>query len=153
MDPLSVTSGVVGIVAFAFQLAKTASKVKKAVEVIKFALKEARELIERLAMLEAACQLIGFHLEQRESLQKTSSPPSLNIISQALAQFLAKAQVLEQMLSALSASDGLNQIPQSKFGTVSRLRLVLGKDKISSMVQEIDRVISLLQFMIQVDMW
>lgn len=153
MDPLSITSGVVGIVAFAFQLAKTASKVKNAVEEIKSAPKEARELIERLTMWETSCRLIGFHLERRENLLNSSSPTSLDIISRALAQYLAKAQDLEQMLSILSASNGLNQTSQSKFGAGSRLRLILRKDKIISLVQEIDRVISLLQFVIQVDMW
>lgn len=152
MDPLSVTSGVVGIVAFAFQFAKTASKVKRAMEEVRSAPKEARELIERLAMLETACQLIGFHLERRKTLP-TPASPALDILSVALGQFLAKARELEQILSDLSACTGLNQTPWSKFGTVSRVRIVLRKDKISFLVREIDRVISLLQFVIQVDMW
>ena len=153
MDPLSVTSGIVGIVAFTLQLAKTASKVKTAVEEIKSAPKEASDLIERLAMLETACELIGFHLQRRETLQDHPSPASLTIISKALAQCLARVQGLEQILSALSSSDALPRTPRPKFDTISRLRLVLCKDKISSLVQEIDRVISLLQFVIQVDMW
>jgi len=153
MDPLSVTSGVVGIVAFAFQLAKTASKVKSAIEEVKSAPKEARELIERLVMLETACQLVGLHLERRQTLASNSLSPSLDIISKALAQCLPKVQELEQMLSKMSSSDGPARTSRPKFDTVSRLRLVLRKDKISSLVQEIDRVISLLQFVIQVDMW
>lgn len=152
MDPLSVTSGVVGIVAFAFQLAKTASKVKRAMEEVRSAPKEARELIERLAMLETTCELIGFHLERRDTLPNPASP-TLDILSKALGQFLAKAQELEQILLDLSACNELNQTPWPKFGTVSRVRLVLRKDKIIFLVQEIDRVISLLQFVIQVDIW
>lgn len=153
MDPLSVTSGVVGIVAFALQLAKTASKVKKAVEEIKSAPREARELIERLVMLETACQLIGFHLERRETLPGHSSSAFPDIISKALAQCSARIEDLEKILSSSSSSNSPAGTPLSKFDTASRLRLVLRKDRISSLVHEIDRVISLLQFVIQVDMW
>lgn len=152
MDPLSVTSGIVGIVAFAFQMAKTASKVKRAVEEVRSAPKEARKLVERLVMLETACQLIGFHLERRETLP-TPASPTKDILSKALGQFLVRARELEQILLDLGACNGLNQTPWPKFGTVSRMRLVLRKDKISFLVQEIDRVISLLQLVIQVDMW
>lgn len=153
MDPLSVTSGVVGIVAFALQLAKTASKVKKAVEEIKSAPREARELIERLVMLETACQLIGFHLERRETLPGHSSSAFPDIISKALVQCLVRIQDLEQVLSSSSTGDPVSGTPRFKFDAASRLRLVLRKEKISSLIQEIDRVISLLQFVIQVDMW
>lgn len=77
----------------------------------------------------------------------------MDIISRALAQCLVKIQNLEQMLSTSSPSDALAPAPPSKFNIVSRLRLVLHKDKISSLVKEIDSVISLLQFVIHVDMW
>lgn len=155
MDPLSVTSGIVGIVAFAFQLAKTASKVRKAVEEIKSAPKEARDLIDRLIMLETACQIVTAHLDRRKALANQSLPPSLDIISRALAQLLAKAQELEQMLSSFSSSSRSTSTLRHKLDTAgaSRVRLVLRKDKINSLVQEIDRVTSQLQFLIQVDMW
>lgn len=153
MDPLSVTSGIVGIVAFALQLAKTASKVKKAVEDIKSAPNEAKELIERLVMLETACELIGFHLQRRETLPDYSGSASLDIISKALAPLPARIQELEQMLLSLSSSNALARTPRSKFDTISRVRLVLHKDKLSSLIREIDRVTSLLHFAIQVDMW
>lgn len=148
-----MTSGVVGIVAFALQLAKAASKVKRAVEEVKSAPKEARELIERLVMLETTCQLIGFHLERRETLPGPSLSASPDVISKALAQCLVRIQDLEMLVLSSSSSDSLSGTPRSKFDTASRLRLVLRKDKIGSLVQEIDRVISLLQFVIQVDMW
>lgn len=153
MDPLSVTSGIVGIVAFALQLAKTAGKVKQAVEEFKSAPKEARELIERLVMLETTCQLIGFHLERRETLPGHSSSASPDIMSKARVQCLVRIQDLEQLLSSSSPGDSVSGTPRLKFDTASRLRLVLRKEKIGSLIQEIDRVISLLQFMIQVDMW
>lgn len=153
MDPLSVTSGIVGIVAFALQLAKTASQVKKAVEDVKSAPKVARELIERLVMLETACQLIGFHLERRDTLPGHPSSASLDIISKALAQCLVRIQDLEQVIPSSGPADSAAGTPLPKFDTASRLRLVLRREKISSLIQEIDRVISLLQFVIQVDMW
>lgn len=153
MDPLSVTSGVVGIVAFALQLAKTAAKVKKAVEEVKSAPKEAKELIERLVMLETTCQLVGFHLERREMLPGHSSSTSPDIISKALAQCLVRIQDLEQMVSSSIPGDSVSGTPRVKFDTTSRLRLVLRKEKISSLIREIEHVISLLQFVIQVDMW
>lgn len=153
MDPLSVTSGIVGIVAFALQLAKTASKVKRAVEEVKSAPKVARELIERLVMLETACQLIGFHLERRETLPGYHSSAYPDIISDTLAQCLTRIEDLERVISSSSTGDSVVGMPGLKLDTASRLRLLLRKDKISSLVQEIDRVISLLQFVIQVDMW
>lgn len=148
-----MTSGVVGIVAFAVQLAKTAAKVKRAVEEVKSAPREARELIERLVMLETTCQLISFHLERRETLPGRSLSASRDIISKALAQCLVRIQDLEQVLSSSSTGDPISGTPQLKFDTASRLRLVLRKEKITSLIQKIDRVISLLQFVIQVDMW
>lgn len=148
-----MTSGIVGVMAFAFQMAKTASIVKRAVEEVKSAPQKATELIERLATLETACHLIGLHLERRETLSDHSSTASMDTISKALARCLVKVQNLEQVLSTLRPSDALTPVPPSKFDTVSRLRLVLHKDKISSLVKEIDCVLSLLQFVIQVDTW
>lgn len=148
-----MTSGIVGVMAFAFQMAKMASIVKRAVEEVKSAPRKATELIEKLEMLETACHLIGFHLERRETLSDHSSTASMDTISKAHAQCLVKIQNLEQELSTLSPSDSLTPLPPSKVGTASRLRLVLHKDKISSLVKEIDCVISLLQFVIQVDTW
>ncbi|KAG8161627.1 hypothetical protein KVR01_008614 [Diaporthe batatas] len=145
MDPLSVTSAVVGIVGFFFQLAKTASKVKTAVEEVKSAPKEARKLVERLTKLQTLGLLIGGHLERRASMPNCSSSPSLDILSTSLAQCLAKTQELEQILSKLL-------IPQSKFSTSSRLRLVLRKEKLNSLVQEINSAISDLELFILVDM-
>lgn len=148
-----MTSGIVGVMSFAFQMAKTASIVKRAVEEVKSAPRKATELIERLEMLETACHLIGFHLERRETLSDRCSTAPMDTISNALGQCLARVQNLEQVLSTLNPSDELTPMPPSKVGTISRLRLVLHKDKISSLVKEIDCVISLLQFVIQVDMW
>lgn len=138
---------------FAFQMAKTASVVKRAVEEVKSAPREATELIERLVKLETACHLIGPHLERRKALPDHYSTASMDIISRSLAQCLVKIQNLEQVLSTLSPSDTMAPAPPSRFDIGSRLRLVLHKNKIGSLVKEIDRVISLLQFAIQVDMW
>lgn len=148
-----MTSGIVGIVAFALQLGKTACKIKKAVEELKSAPKEARELIERLVLLETTCQLIGFHLERRETLPGHSSSTSPEITSKALAQCLIRIQDLEQIVSSSNPGDSVAGTPRLKFDTASRLRLVLRKERINSLIQEIDRIISLLQFVIQVDMW
>lgn len=148
-----MTSSVVGIIAFALQLAKAASKVKRAVEEIKSAPKEAEELIERLLILETTCQLIGSHLERRETLPGHSLSASPDIISKALAQCLVRMQDLEKIVSSSSLNESLAGTTRSKFDTASRLRLILRKDRIGSLVQEIDRVISLMQFVIQVDMW
>lgn len=112
-----------------------------------------RELIERLVLLETTCQLIGFHLERRETLPGHSSSTSPEIISKALAQCLIRIQDLEQIVSSSNPGDSVAGTPRLKFDTASRLRLVLRKERISSLIQEIDRVISLLQFVIQVDMW
>lgn len=139
--------------AFALQLAKTASKMKRAIEEVKSAPNVARELIEKLVMLETACQLIGFHLERRETLPGHHSSASPDIISNALAQCLSRIEDLEQLVSPSSPSNSVTGTPGPRFDTASRLRLVLRKDRIRSLVQDIDRVISLLQFVIQVDMW
>lgn len=154
-----MTSGIVGIIAFAFQLAKTASKVRAAVDDIKSAPREARDLIERLMMLETTCQLISVHLEQRKALPNHSLSPSFDIISKALIQFATKAQELEQMLStlilSLNSSNGSTWKIRGKSGAacVSHLRLVLRENKIKGLLKEVERAISLLQFVIQVDMW
>lgn len=153
MDPLSLTSGIVGTVAFALQLAKTASQVKKAVEEVKSAPKEASELIERLVILETTCQLIGFHLERRETLSGHSSSVSPDIILKILAQCLVRIQDLEQIVSSSIPGDSVAGTPRFKSDTASRLRFVLRKNKITFLILEIDRVVSLLKFMIQVDMW
>ncbi|POS79576.1 hypothetical protein DHEL01_v202022 [Diaporthe helianthi] len=154
MDPLSMTSGVVGIVAFAFQLAKTASKVRTAMEEMNSAPRDAKDLIERLKMLETACELISAHLEGRKALPNYSLSPSFGLITKAMTQFLGKAEELEQMLANLTSSNGSTGSLRARLDAagVSRLRFVLRKDKINNMVQDIDRVMLLLQFVMQADM-
>lgn len=153
MDPLSVTSGIFGAVAFALQLAKTAYQVKRVIEEVKSAPREAKELIGRLVILETACQAIGLHLKRRETQLGNSSPAFPDIISTALAQCLVRIQDLQQTVSSSSPGDSAVGTPRFKIGIASRLRLILRKEKIDSLIQEIDRIISLLQFVIQVDKW
>jgi hypothetical protein len=148
-----VTSGIVGIIGFAFQLAKTASKVKMAIDGLKYTSKDARELIDRLVTLENVCQLIESHLGRRNLLPNHPLPPSLDVISKALEPCRAKAQELEHMLSKFTSSHGRTGAPRNKLDTVSRFRLVFRKDEITSLVQKIDHFVSLLQFVILVDMW
>lgn len=153
MDPLSITSGIVGIVAFTLQMAKMASSVREAVEHFKCAPKEATELVERLTMLETACELIRFHLERRHTLPEYSFPASLGIITKALAQCHTRMESLAKMMSSLNLSSSHERLLFPTSDTVARLRLVLRKDRTKSMIADIDHVISLLQFIINVDMW
>ncbi|KAK2605471.1 hypothetical protein N8I77_008305 [Diaporthe amygdali] len=133
-------------------MAKMASSVREAVEHFKSAPKEAIELVERLNMLETACELIRFHLERRHTLPECSSPASLGIITKALAQCHTRMESLAKMMSSLSLGSSHERPRVSTSDTVARLRLVLRKDRMRSMTADIDHIISLLQFIINVDM-
>lgn len=152
MDPLSVTSGIVGIVAFTIQMLKMASTMKDAMEHFKSGPKEARDLLERLNTLETVCELISVHSERKENPPGVSSPASLDIISKALSQCRTRMEDLAMMLSSMGIGPSQARHRNSTSETTSRLRLLLRKDKIRLMVQEIDQVISLLHFVVTVDM-
>ena len=153
MDPLSVSSGVVGIVAFAVQMAEVASQIRQAVKLFRSAPKEMTELLERLAFLETVCELVKTRIASRPELPGTSPSASLGAISTALLQCQHKMEGLSRTLSAIGLDSSQSKPPLSKSEALSRLRFVLRRDKVKSMVQDVDHVISHLQFAINVDMW
>lgn len=160
MDPLSVSSGIVGLLAFAVEMAKMASAAKKAVEQFKNAPKEVDELADKLALLETACKMVEINLEVRQGIPgattaataASKSPASFTVISTALTQCHKKMQGLRQALvhfGMMNGSDG-QRSTGSKF---SRVRFVLGREKVKSLVQDVGDAITLLQFVINIDIW
>lgn len=148
-----MSSGVVGLVAFAMEMAKVASQVKKAVEQFKSAPKELSELLEKLVLLETVCKLVEFTVATRPELPGGSPPPSQGAISTALLQCQSKMEGLKATLSATGLNSSQASAPMSKTEALSRLRFVIRRDKVKLMVQEVDQIISLLQFVINVETW
>lgn len=153
MDPLSVSSGVVGLVAFAMQMAKVVSQAKQAVEQFKSAPREMTELHEKLSLLETVCKLVEIKAANRPGPPGDSSSASLGAISTALLQCQRKMEGLGRTLCTSGLKTSQAGAPLSKSEALSRLRFVLRRDKVKSMVQDVDHVISQLQFVINVDMW
>lgn len=154
MDPLSITSGVVGILAFAIQMAQMASKVKDAMAQFRTASAEADELFQRLAMLDTVCALVQQNLTRRHASSEAIPPSMLTAVSGALLQCHKKMEGLDKTLSAMSSTKPSKvRSWSSKSEALSRARFVFSRDKIRSMVQDVGDAMSLLQFIINVDMW
>ncbi|KAK7737790.1 hypothetical protein SLS53_006410 [Cytospora paraplurivora] len=153
MDPFTLSTGVVGILGFVMQMAKAASQAKQAVEKFKSASKEVTGLLERLVVLETVCKLVEVAVAARPRDSSGPSSASPGAMSTALLQCLRKMEALGHLLSATGLDSSQTRSPLSKSEAFSRLRFVLHRDKVKSMVQDVDHAISLLQFIINVDIW
>ncbi|KUI56991.1 hypothetical protein VP1G_04245 [Cytospora mali] len=153
MDPLSVSSGVVGLLAFAMQMATVATQVKQAVDQFKSAPKEINELLQRLTLLQTMCELVRVKMAGVSGNTGGSSSVSLDVISTALLQCQSKMGDLSRTLSATGLNSSQTRTPLSKSEAFSRLRFVLRREKVKSMVQDVDHVISLLHIVLTMDTW
>ncbi|ROW17651.1 hypothetical protein VPNG_00605 [Cytospora leucostoma] len=72
-------------------------------------------------------------------------------MSTALLQCLRKIEALSHLLSATGLDSSQTRSPLSKSETFSRLRFVLRRNKVKSMVQYVDHAISLLHFVMNDD--
>ncbi|KUI64875.1 hypothetical protein VM1G_00319 [Cytospora mali] len=153
MDPLSVSSGVVGLLAFAMQMATVATQVKQVVDQFKSAPKEIEELLQRLTLLQTMCELVKVKVAGVPGYTGGSSSGSLDAISTALLQCQSKMEDLSRTLSATGLNPSQARIPLSKSEAFSRLRFVLRREKVKSMVQDVDHVISLLHLVLTMDTW
>lgn len=82
-----------------------------------------------------------------------SSSASLGAISTALLQCQDKMEELGRTLSATGLNSSQARTPLSKSEAFSRLRFVLRRDKVKSMVQDVEHVISLLHIVLTMDTW
>lgn len=153
MDPFTLSTGVVGILGFAMQMAKAASQAREAVEKFRSASKEVAELLERLAVLETVCKLVEVAAAAIPRQSGGPSSASLGAMSTALLQCLEKMEALGRLLAATGLDSSRARSPLSRSEAFSRLRFVLHREKVRSMVQDVDHAISLLQFVINVDTW
>ncbi|ROW12760.1 hypothetical protein VMCG_00085 [Cytospora schulzeri] len=153
MDPLSVSSGVVGLLAFTIQMAKVATQVQQAVELFKSAPKEMTDLLQRLSLLQTMCKLVEMKVARTPDQSGGSPSESLGAISIALLQCQGKMEDLSQTLYATGLCSSQARTPLSKSEALSRLRFVLRREKVKSMVQDVDNVISLLHIVLTMDMW
>lgn len=154
MDPLSVSSGVVGLLAFAMQMAKVATQVKQAVELFKSAPSEMTDLLQRLTLLQTMCKLVEVKVAGSPNHQPGgSSSASLDAISTALLQCQSKMEELSRTLSATGLTSLQDRTSLSRSEALSRLRFVLRRDKVKSMVQDVEQVITLLKLVLTVDTW
>lgn len=152
-----MSSGVVGLLSFAIQIAKVAAQVRQAVELFRTAPEEMNDLLQRLALLQTMCKLIEAKVAGAPGQLLEDGPASsasLGAISAALSQCQSKMEHLSRTLAATGLSSSRARAsPLSRSEALSRLRLVLRKGKVSSMVQDVDHVISLLHVMLTVDTW
>lgn len=149
-----MSSGVVGLLAFAMQMAKVATQVKQAVELFKSAPSEMTDLLQRLTLLQTMCKLVEVKVAGSPDHQPGgSSSASLGAISTALLQCQDKMEELSRTLSATGLTSSQTKTPLSRSEAFSRLRFVLRRDKVKSMVQDVDHVISRLHIVLTVDTW
>lgn len=154
MDPLSASSGVVGLLAFAMQMVKVATQVKQAVELFKSAPSEMTDLLQRLTLLQTMCKLVEVKVAGSPDHQPgDSSSASLDAISTALLQCQGKMEELSRTLSATGLTSSQAKTSLSRSEALSRLRFVLRRDKVKSMVQDVDHVTQLLHLVLTVDTW
>lgn len=163
MDPLSISSGITGLLSFAAGLADLSVKLKHAIDQFKSAPSQVMELGQKLGILETVCNLIEPLLRKRQ--QQLANLPSdadqefLAVVLTALAQCHSKMEALEQTLATVrvvsSPTIPAGEMRSSKFQAEvkSRIRFVFKADRIRSMAQQVDEIISLLHFVINLDMW
>lgn len=148
-----MSSGVVGLLAFTIQMAKVAAQVQQAVELFKSAPKEMTDLLQRLTLLQTMCRLVEVKVAGAPDQPGGSSSASTATISTALLQCQAKMDDLSRTLAATGLNPSQDRTSLSKSEAFSRLRFVLRREKVKSMVQAVDHVISLLHIVLTVDMW
>lgn len=148
-----MSSGVVGLLAFTIQMAKVAAQVEQAVKLFKSAPKEMTDLLQSLTLLQTMCRLVEVKVAGAPDQPGCSSSASLGAISTALLQCQTKMDDLSRTLAATGLNPSQHRTSLSKSEALSRLRFVLRREKVKSMVQDVDRVISLLHVVLTVDTW
>lgn len=163
MDPLSISSGIAGLLSFAAGLAELSVKLKHAVDQFKSAPSQIEELGQKLEILETVCNLIEPILRKRQKqltiFASNADQEFIAVVSTALAQCHMKMEALEQTLATVRVVSGptisAKETRKSRLQAEikSRVRFVYKTDRIRSMAQQVDEIISLLHFVINVDMW
>lgn len=163
MDPLSVSSGIVGLLSFTGGLAKLCVEIKQATDQFKSAPSQIGELAEKMEIVETLCNLIEPILRKKQQQQSSLKPNAdqtlTAVMSTTLAQCYAKMKALERILATVRlvtrpAAPGKEK-GMSKLRTVikSRIRFVYKIDSIRSAIQQVDEITSLLHFIISLDTW
>lgn len=102
MDPWLVSSVLVGILAFAVEMTKMASKVKETVEHFRSASHEIDELFQRLVILDTVCKLVEQALGNKQiSAAATINSSLLSATESALVQCHRKISQLNKTVSLL----------------------------------------------------
>lgn len=152
MDPLSVSSREVGLLAFTMQMAKVAGQVQQAVVLFEPAPRDLTDLLQRLSLLLTMCKLVEVKVGGAPDAQLGGiSSVSLGAISTALLQCQNKMDDLSRTLAAIGLDPSQDKSSLSRAEASSRLRFVPRREEVRSMVQDVDHVTSLLHILLAVD--
>lgn len=150
MDPLAISSGVVGFIAFTVQVAKLVSKTKSAVQQFKSATAEVQDLVDKLVVIETVCMMVEANLGMRQQSLDASPLPLLRPISAGLERCHDKLEGLDRVLSPFM--DAL-KAPSRKRQTLLRIQFFFGRDEIQRLVNGVGEAVAFLQFVMTADTW
>lgn len=138
-------------------------KLKRAVDQFKSAPSQIEELSQKLGILETVCYLVDSILRKRQQQISNLGPDAGQeitlAISAALTQCYLKMEALERTLATVRViSDPMGPMKETRRSRMqaeikSRVRFVYKTDRIRSMIQQVDEVVSTLHLVINLDIW
>lgn len=155
MDPLSASSGFVGLLAFALEIAKMARAARMAIERFKSAPRETKELVDRLAVLETVCHVVEAKLAAGGRRLGDAFTPLARGSLAALSTALARCELSVKRIGL--ALDKCRPVVsggrRSVSSIVSRARFVLSREKTRALVRDVEDATGILHLVLSMDTW